>query len=137
MKNDQQLFIGKFFASRTFLTIALIVVSFFAFGFARAYYQDYKVKQEIRELESQVAQLEKKKIESIEILEYVKSDAYVEDQARTELNMKESGEQVVYVKDVDGGQGKNSQKSEESESGHLLSNPIKWVYYFMHKSNPT
>jgi cell division protein FtsB len=132
MKQDQQSSIGRFFSSRVFLVIALIVVSFFALGFARAYYQDYKVKQEIRALEAQVASLEKKKIESIEILKYVKSDAYVEDQARTELNMKEPGEQVVYLKDTGAPERINGEVGDLGETGQNLSNPIKWVYYFMH-----
>ncbi|MBI2436349.1 MAG: septum formation initiator family protein [Candidatus Magasanikbacteria bacterium] len=138
MKQNEQSSIGRFFASRTFLIIALIVVSFFAFGFARAYYQDYKVKQEIRALEDQVSSLEKKKIESIEILKYVKSDAYVENQARTELNMKEPGEHLVFLKDMDAELRSDSiGNREDAESGHFFSNTIKWVYYFLYKSNPS
>ncbi|MBT3539072.1 hypothetical protein HOF40_02845 [Candidatus Parcubacteria bacterium] len=138
MKREQQSSVRRFFASRSFLIVALIIMTLFTLGFARAYYQDYKVKQQINQLEDEVKSLENKKIESIEILKYVTSDKYVEDKARTELNMKAEGEQVIFIQDLNEenrGEGINDEYG--TEDGQTISNPVKWFYYFIHKSLPT
>jgi len=105
-----------------------------AIGYARAYYQDYKIKQEIRELKNEISQLERKKIESLEILDYVMSPAFVEEKARTELHMKKPGEKVAIIE----GQGmvKQGEKTDNSGDRQMISNPLKWWYYFLHKPNP-
>ena len=66
-------------------------------GFVNGVLRDYNVNQEIKQYEREVATLQKKRLESMEILEYVSSDAFVEEKARTELQMKKSKERVVYV----------------------------------------
>ncbi|PLX28576.1 hypothetical protein C0581_01565 [Candidatus Parcubacteria bacterium] len=138
MKRDEQRSsVGRFFASRSFLVIALVVMTLFTLGFARAYYQDYKVKQQINQLEEEVKLLENKKIESIDILKYVASDKYVEDKARTELNMKAPGEQVIFIQDLNEENREGALNDEyRGEDGQVLSNPVKWFYYFIHKSLP-
>jgi len=41
----------RFFGSRLFLVIALVVTILVAFSYARAYYQDYTIRQEIQSLQ--------------------------------------------------------------------------------------
>jgi len=136
MHRKEQTILKRFFGSRLFLLLALVLAILIAFGYARAYYQDFKIKQEIRALQEEVKNLEHKKLESMEILKYVISPAFVEEKARTELNMKKPGENVMVIKnqvesnDVDVLQDVNSGGVEK----HLLNNPIKWWYYFIHKS---
>jgi len=124
--------IRRFFVSRGFLIVALLVAAFVAFGFARAYFQDYKVRQEIKLLQQEVKDLETKKFESIQLLEYVTSDTYLEERARTELNLKKPGENVVFVSDISPiGQIESDNDGEEDKQ---LNNITKWWYYFTHKS---
>jgi len=139
MKRQQQSALRRFFASRSFLIIALIIAMSLALGFARAYYQDYKIRQEISNLEEEVRSLETKKLESMEILKYVVSESYVEDKARTELNMKKPGENVVFIENLgqvnsDDLEQDNYTVADVDES--LLSNPRKWWYYFIYRSIP-
>lgn len=131
---DQQSFFRRFFASRLFLIIGSIISLLFASGYGRAYYQDYKLKQEIRKLEEQVRMLESKKIESLSILEYVMSDGFVEDTARTELHLKKPGEKVMVVQGIQAPTTK--EHSIAKETGQPLRNPIKWWYYFLKKPLP-
>ena len=136
MRNPQSSPLRRFFTSRLFLIVIFAVIALTLFGFIRTYYQDYKVKQEIASLQSEVDHLQKKKFQSMELLEYVTSNAFVEEKARTELNLKKPGEHVLIIP--------NLQKTEESkqispkttQSGQNLSNPIKWWYYFIHKPLP-
>ena len=94
----QQSFVTRFFSSRLFLFVGFFVIIILALNFVRGYYQKYKVDQEILLLKEEISSLERKKIESMEILEYVSSEEFVEEKARTELNMKKEGEKVIYIK---------------------------------------
>lgn len=125
--------IRRFFASRLFFLFAFVLFVAISVGYARAYYQDYKIKQEIVDLENQVRALENKKIESMEILQYVMSQGFVEEKARLELNMKKPGEKVAILKTGPIEQYESVNSKEESESD--LPNPLKWLYYFLHKRN--
>lgn len=120
----------RFFGSRLFLLLFLGLALLFAFGFARAYYQDYRVRQEIKALQSEVKNLENKKLESMEILKYVASPGFVEEKARTELNMKKPGENLLILTNL-GGVEQTVGAVEEDEP---LNNPIKWWYYFTNKN---
>ena len=133
MKRPEQTPVRRFFTSRSFLIVALIAALATAFGFSRAYYQDYKIRQEIKELEDEVKNLEKKKLESMEILKYVTSQNFVEDKARTELNLKKPGEHVVFIQTE--GRLKTPQKLEPNNvDPSPLNNPRKWWYYFTEHS---
>lgn len=125
----------RFFTSRLFLIVILVVAVFLAINYARAYYQEYKVKQEIAALREEVKHLEQKKIESLKILQYVTSDAFVEEKARTELNLKKPGEKVVVINGNDEQKRQGGEGSEEQKKRYL-SNPLKWWYYITRHSLP-
>lgn len=133
MQREKQSFLKRFFGSRLFLLIALVCVILVAIGYIRAYYQDYKIRQEINALQDEVKRLEYKKLESMEILKYVTSDAFVEEKARTELNLKKPGEGVIVVTnpEID-----SVQKPDLGVDTTHLSNPVKWWYYFTRHELP-
>ncbi len=118
----------NFFSSKIFILIVAIVAGMVVFEYARAYYQDYLVRQEIAYLEDQTKKLEAKKMELLDVLKYVKSDSFAEEKARTELNMVKPGEQVLVVSQL------------ASENGRQEKNPVvkwdnipnykKWLKYF-------
>jgi cell division protein FtsB len=87
----------NFFGSKIFVLIVAVVAIMVVFSYARVYYQDYLVRQEIEHLEEQVRTMQAKKMELLDVLSYVKSDDFVEEKARTELNMAKPGEQVIVV----------------------------------------
>ena len=77
----------NFFTSKIFLLLLVAVFLFIAVAFARAYFKDYEIREEIKELEKKELELKQNKIELINMRDYVSGDEYVEDQARLELNM--------------------------------------------------
>jgi cell division protein FtsB len=119
--------INRFFYSRLFLIVTAVLALFISFGVARAYYQDVKIRQEIRTLESDIEGLHRKKLESMELLAYVLSPDFVEEKARLELNMKKLGEHVAVVQR---GEILEATTSEVGDTGQEVSNPLKWWYYF-------
>jgi len=128
----EQSWFKRFFASRLFLIAVLVVVVFIAVGYARAYYQDKKIRDEIAALEEEVRNLETKKIESLEILDYVTSDDFIEEQARKELNMKKPGENTLIIDQSPVAQDTEEVRRVTQDYTHL-NNPTKWWYYFTHK----
>lgn len=128
--NDKKL-LNRFLTSKFFLGMLVVVVLFVSFGYLRAYYQDYKIKEEISALEAEMDRLKTKKLESVDILNYVSSRDYVEEKARTELNMKKPGERVLVI-ERDENQYKDN-KDEEENNVLVISNPQKWFNYFLHK----
>lgn len=119
--------IGRFFRSKAFVIILVFIVFFVAYGYGRAFYQDYKIRQEIDQLQREIKSLETKRLESLEILDYVMSDAFVEREARQALNLKESGEEVYVVTTMT---TTTLPSSGETEIEGDLNNPTKWWYYF-------
>lgn len=131
MQKNEKSFLKRFFGSRWFLVTAFVVAVLVAFGYARAYYQDYKIRQEIDSLQEQVKKLEHKKLESMDILKYVTSDAFVEEKARAELNLKKPGENVLIIKNqIEQVDTEETTKKSPVEKS-LLNNTIKWWYYFL------
>lgn len=120
------------FWSRWFLFIALIVASFVVFAFGRAYYRDYQVRKEITDLQNVVKRLEAKKIETMEVLKFVQSPDFIEQKARTELNLIKVGEQAAIIPNIAG--VKIGQQNDNMLNFKNLSNPIKWINYFLHKN---
>ena len=124
-----QSFLRRFFQSRFFLFIIVILFGFVAIGYARAYYQDFKIRQEIDQLKKDISGLETTKLESFDILKYVSSQEFVEEKARTEFNLVKSGEKVLVMRADEG----IEEVEESTVSEAVISNPRKWLYYFLHR----
>lgn len=119
--------VRRFFQSRLFWLVTVPLLILALIGLGRAYYQDYQVAQEIRALQDQVSQLQKKKIESAALLSYVMSPDFVEERGRTELNLKKPGERVLVIPQEHRVTGTVANDPlPESKA----SNPVRWWYYF-------
>ena len=118
----------KFFGSRLFMLLATIIAIMVMFSYARGYYQDYLVTQEIEHLQDQAKKLAAKKMELLEVLKYVKSDSFAEEKARTELNMTKPGEQVLVVPQA--AVADNRQENNDVVVLNNISNYKKWWQYF-------
>lgn len=119
-----------FFYSKFFLIIIVVAIIFISFASLRLYYQDYKIRQDIDDLKYQAATLETKKIEILNILEYVKSDDFIEEKARTELNLIKPGEKVVIIKDLESQKNEIRQRNETMIKLNNISNLVKWWKFF-------
>lgn len=120
----------KFFTSRWFIVAGSLVFVLFFVAMGRAWYQEYLIRQEIVRLQSEARRLEAKRLKTLELLSYVKSPAYVEEKARTKLNLAKPGEQVVVIN-----RPAISAETRQSEPPVVAlppsSNPVKWWRYIM------
>lgn len=120
----------RFVSSRVFLLLLLGIFGFLLLANVRTYYRDYEVEAEIRELERQRESLSKKKLESMDILSYVMSDRFVEDTARTSLDMQSPGEKVAVIVVPEDERMNVGRPNRTTEPDDPFANPKKWWYYF-------
>jgi cell division protein FtsB len=124
----------QIFYSRWFLLGMIFLSIILTSSYIRAYYQEYLVKQEIKNLQQEVRNLEAKKIETMEIFKYVQSDSFVEEKARTELNLLKSGEKMALISNSSVG-NINGQMPDKVVKWSSIENPIKWLKFFFFKNN--
>lgn len=133
MNKNQNSWLAIFW-SKWFILIVLVCLFFVVFALVRSYFQDLQVKQEIERLKSEATSLEAKKLETIEILRYIKSEEYVEEKARTEFNMQKPGENV-YIIQAGNEQGEASTNNGQVDKNNIelisVKNPIKWLNLFI------
>lgn len=118
-------------------TVAIIVLFLFLLvSFLRVFLKDYELRHEIGRLQTDVNKLEKRKIESLEVLKKLQSDSYVEGRAREELLAAKPGEAVLIVPGLSVTGTATKSLTLEKELVVELSNLQKWWYYFFgNKSN--
>jgi cell division protein FtsB len=75
-------------------TIVLLLVSF---GFIKSSFDVLQSKNRLDEINGEIAALDKEKQEIEKEIEYKKTDDYVEEKARNELNLIKPGEKVYVV----------------------------------------
>ncbi len=118
--------------SRWFLLLLLAITLIIAISYARAYYQDYKVRQQISALETEVLNLQRKKLVSLDILKQAETEQFLEEKAKTELNLKKLGEHVLVIPDIQPELAQTAvNTSTQAVDEPVLSNPRKWWYYFL------
>ena len=108
-RNYTKKFVGSYFFV-IFLTFFAVMVGF---SYIRTYYRDYQIKSEIVGLQQQAMQMKTKKSALLEELTYVQSSLFVEEIAKTELNLAKAGENVIMMNNsntqaLQYGQQKNS-----------------------------
>jgi cell division protein FtsB len=83
--------------SRWFLFGGIVILLFLLAGFLRSWYSEYQVRQEITQLNEETKRLEAKHFELSNAVTYANSLNFVEEKARTELNLVKPGENVAVI----------------------------------------
>lgn len=125
----------SFFRSRLFLIGLFFASLFIAFAYGRAYFQDSQIRKEIARLQSQVKDLEVKKMETLDVLKYVRSPAFAEEKARMELNMAKPGEKMTIVDNNAQTTDKGRQEIQKELELDSVPNIIKWWRFFVKSEN--
>lgn len=110
------------------------IVFFVGASTVRETYRGWKVDQEIEGLKAQVSQLEGQKHSMTDLLGVMKTDAYVEQEARLRFNLKKPGERVVLFEE--GGSDARLTWSDDASDApteappETRSIPRRWLQYF-------
>ncbi|MFA5886733.1 MAG: septum formation initiator family protein [Patescibacteria group bacterium] len=120
-------FFYRLVSSQRFLAmIGLIFLVAIMFPLARTYSQRLLVEKEIKDVEQQISESEKKNQELRDLVLYLQSEQSLEEQARLNLNLKKPGEAVIVI------DNKKNQASDlnDSATNDISSNLLKWWRYF-------
>lgn len=120
----------RLFKSQQFLTVVLLflLIAIF-FPIARQYSQDREIEKEINDMKQQVAQYQSQSQDFNQMINYLQSDASLEEQARLNLGLKKPGEQVAVISYPEIATAING-TSTNNATGQS-SNWRRWIKYFL------
>lgn len=129
-----------FFNQKVLTLIGLAAIILISFPFAKNTIKQRKINKEIDDFKKEITALDNKNLGLKSLVSYWESDQAVEEQARRNLNLKKSGEELVVIKN-DILVSKSASPSEntsifnrparkKAEFQPARSNPEKWFIYF-------
>lgn len=102
-------------------------------------YREWKVDQEIREMQSEVERLEGRKLSLSELISRLGSSDAVDKEARTRLGLRKEGERVIILRGADGPSdwkgdlGQEVSATVQTDATESKTNPQRWFDYFFPK----
>lgn len=136
-KKKKKLLNKMFLNQIALMLVGFIIIVLISIPLAKNMSKKYKVNNEIKDLQKEINDLEGRNTDLKELVKYLNSDRFVEDQARLKLNYKKPDEEVFIIKGMEDdntsldrknpsynipGLNKNEAKKEN--------NIIKWWKYF-------
>jgi cell division protein DivIC len=126
MINTEQSFWSRLFGSKYFLIVLLFFVIFISYSVIRERRDQKVVRENINSLAVEIASLEGKSLELSSMIKYLRSDDYVEKEAREKLGLQKEGERLVIVPEG----SDNLAKVAGDEDMSNMSNVRLWARYF-------
>jgi len=124
----------------SYFLVGLLVLVVISIPLAKKISKQYKINQEIKDLELEISNLENKNLKLNNLVKYLESDQFVEEQARLKLNYKKDGEKMIVIKNNDNLTSEsdssadaniyNLSRVKESVNIKKIYNPQRWWYYF-------
>jgi len=117
MKYERYSFSHNLLSSRILLLTLFLLLVFIGMAIVKEKKSQKIVKENINSLESEITELDGKSLELTQMIKYLRSDEYVEREAREKLGMQKQGEQLVIVPEnmnnlsVAGDQDMNNKKN--------------------------
>lgn len=104
----------------------------FLVGFLRSFWRDYQIRQEIEKMEATKAELEQKRIKTLDYLHELESGNFAEKEARLNFGLAKTGENVVIITNKI---EKEPVAEEKKEENNNKSNFKLWWRYFFAQRN--
>ena len=141
-KIKKNLFKRIIFHKATISLVGFLVIIFISIPLAKNVSKNYNINKEVVKLEEEINRLKDKNGELGNMIDYLKSDQFIDEQAKLNLNYKKAGEELVVInskeeqaarassefKNIYNIQGLNKQIIEKE-----ITNPKKWGYYFFNQ----
>lgn len=116
----------KFVSSRLTVIIGVFLLVFISVSLAKEIVRRYEVNREIKNLQSEISELEERNTELTSLITFFNTDAFLEQEARTRLSLQKPGEKVMIIPDVD----LTTEEEQKKNIELSLSNPRKWYNFF-------
>ncbi len=129
MFKKKENFFHKIIFNNIFLSIiGLIVIVAISIPLAKNVSKQYEINNEVQNLKNEISDIEKKNSSLKDMLVYLESDQFAEEQARINLNYKKAGESLYVITDEN--ESKNIKLSLELNENKRINNSIKWLNHF-------
>jgi len=129
MFKKKENFFHKIIFNNIFLSIiGLIVIVAISIPLAKNVSKQYEINNEVQNLKNEISDIEKKNSSLKDMLVYLESDQFAEEQARINLNYKKVGESLYVITDEN--KSENIKLSLELNKNKKTNNPIKWLNHF-------
>lgn len=118
-----------------FVIVSLILFFVVSVSSVRETYREWKFDQELKRMQSEIEQLEGRKLELAELLNRLDSPDALDKEARTRLGLKMPGERVIILRGFDGASSTWSDDgivlaAVSSSTPDTRTNPQLWFDYF-------
>lgn len=118
----------RIFYSQLLIFIGIFFIILFSVGISKRVARKHQIDREIKQLQSEVDKLSSNGKDLNELLSYLNSDDFLEEEARTKLGLKKEGEQVVII------HNKPKEFQTDNKPNEIMpqkkNNPQKWYNYF-------
>jgi len=129
MFKKKENFFHKIIFNNIFLSIiGLIVIVAISIPLAKNVSKQYEINNEVQNLKNEISDIEKKNSSLKDMLIYLQSDQFAEEQARINLNYKKAGESLYVITDKN--KNENIKLSLKLNKNKKINNPIKWLNHF-------
>jgi len=129
MFKKKENFFHKIIFNNIFLSIiGLIVIVVISIPLAKNVSKQYEINNEVQNLKNEISDIEKKNSSLKDMLIYLESDQFAEEQARINLNYKKAGENLYVI--IDENKSENIKPSFELNKNKKINNTIKWLNHF-------
>ncbi len=122
-KKSEDNFFTKLYNSNLIIIILFIVLVFSFIKVSKEVILRYNINKEINNLEEQFTKLNKEKDNLNDLVAYLKTDQYIEEEARLKLNLSKPGEKQINLI-------KGDNREIEIIKNDDLNNYQKWFNYF-------
>lgn len=107
-----------------FLVFNILAIFFLIFAFGREYIGNLQIENQISMLQDEKSDLEKKKLSTLDLMQELSSEYYLEKEARIKQGLGRPGETLIVI---DGGV---SEAVPDIGPVTNTPNPWRWFYYF-------
>lgn len=131
MLNKEKFLLKKVLSNQFIFTIlGLIIVVLISIPLAKNVSKQYRVNKEIESLKNEIDSLSNKNSQLKNLIGYMESDQFIEENARLNLNYKRPGENVMVVKDSEIQDTNIIENKNKGNGAKSDSNIKKWIRYF-------
>ncbi len=113
--------------SKWFTAATLAIVGFFGISIIKLSSPLMLVGKELKNINQKIDETQKSSLELERLGSYLQSDAYMERQARIQLNYKKPDEKVVYIYRSQNANAQNSDNVAIKKNNNLFTNIADWL----------
>ena len=112
--------------SKFFVVFCLFLFIFILFGLAKGTLKSHKVSAEVDQLQAEINRLETQNQDFEQLVKYLNTDTFIEQEAKLKLGLKKANENLVIIPDSEIPGSFDAKKTEAAATSNLE----KWLAYF-------